>query len=299
VILVAAAIAVATALGVAYGRRNGDAAQSHARRILRTMLYVLVPPVVFFNIARLELDADVGIGIGLGWIALTVSGAIAYFVARGLGLPRPSAGVLTNVALQGNTGYLGLPLAVTVLGSEHLPEAIAFDALAQGPVLFLGVFGVGAALGTEAGEGFRERARAFFVRNPPLWAVVAGLLAPHALAPDAAVDASRILLYALLPLGFLAVGITLAGEHVAARFDRRIGAALLLRMVVPPLLLFALAAPLIDIPDAYLLLAATPAGINGLVVAHAYGLDLDLAAGAIAWTTGVFLAVALVAVAII
>jgi predicted permease len=70
-------------------------------------------------------------------------------------------------------------------------------------------------------------------------------------------------------------------------------------MAVAPLLLLALAAPLIDLPDAYLLLAATPAGINGIVVAHAYGLDVGLAASTIAWSTGIFLAAASVAVAIL
>ncbi|MDP9385522.1 MAG: hypothetical protein M3P50_09860 [Actinomycetota bacterium] len=51
----------------------------------------------------------------------------------------------------------------------------------------------------------------------------------------------------------------------------------------------------IDLPEPYLLLAAMPAGINGLVVAHAYGLDLQFAAAAIAWSTAVVVVVALVA----
>ncbi len=58
-----------------------------------------------------------------------------------------------------------------------------------------------------------------------------------------------------------------------------------LRLVAAPLLLLALAAPLIELPDAFLLQAAMPCGINTLVVAHAYDLDLRLAAGAIAWST--------------
>ena len=290
---------LAVGAGLGAGRRWGEEAQTAARAILRFVLYGLVPPVVFVNIARLHFDADIGIGIALGWVALSAAGALAYVAARRMRLPPPEAGVLTNAGLQGNTGYLGLPLTVALLGPEHLPEAIAFDALAQGPVFFLGVFGVAAALGTRAGEGLRERTTAFFARNPALWAVVAGLLAPDALAPDWAVDASRVIIFALLPLCFGAVGIVLASEHVETRFDRRIGAAIVFRMVVAPLLLLLLAAPLIDIPDAYLLLAATPAGINGIVVAHAYGLDVELAASTIAWTTGVFLVVASVAVAIL
>ena len=38
---------------------------------------------------------------------------------------------------------------------------------------------------------------------------------------------------------------------------------------------------IVELPDAYLLAAAMPTGINALVVAHAYGLDLRLLASAI------------------
>ena len=285
-----------------WGERAGDA----ARTLLRVMLYVLVPPVYFFNIARLELTASAGAGVALGWLALALAGALAYVVgSRLLRLDRPSTRTLVNVALQGNTGYLGLPLCVAFLGADRLGEAVVYDSLVQSPMLLIGVFGVGAAMGTEAGEGPRERVRAFLLRNPPLWAVLLGLLAPDTLAPDGLVDASRVLVFALLPLGFFAVGVTVAEQadrgsvSFPPAFTRPVAAALVLRLLVAPALLAAIAAPLIDLPGPYLLLAAMPAGINGLVVAHAYGLELRLAGAAIAWSTALVVAVALVAAAVV
>jgi predicted permease len=118
------------------------------------------------------------------------------------------------------------------------------------------VFAVGAAFGASAAEGVRERTLAFVTRNPPLLALVAAVLAPEALAPDALVDASRTLVFALVPLGFFAVGVTLAAEADDG---------------------------------------AMPCGINTLVVAHAYGLDMRIAAGAVAWSTTIVVVVALVA----
>jgi predicted permease len=167
------------------------------------------------------------------------------------------------------------------------------------------VFSVDAAFGTTAGETPRERAKAFLSRNPPLIAAALALVAPDALAPDVLVDASRILVFALLPLGFLAVGITLAheAEEGAVRLPppltRRLGAALVLRLIVAPALLLVIAAPFIDLPDAYLLLAAMPTGLNGMVVAHAYGLDVGYAAAAVAWSTSIVLAIGLVATAVV
>jgi hypothetical protein len=297
---------VAVAAGVLAERRFGARAGRGARGLMRVMLYVLVPPVVFFNVARLEIDANVGLGIAAGWAALTLAGGLAYLVSdRGLRLPAEQAGVVTNIALQANTGYLGFPLVAVLLGSDRLGEAVAYDSLVQTPMLLLGVFGVGAALGTRAGETTRQRLRAFVTRNPPLWATAAALVAPDALAPDALVDASRILVFALLPFGFFAVGVTLAEESddgVAVfppPFDRRVAVAVVFRLAIAPALLFALAAPFIELPAPYLLLAAMPAGLNGLVVAHAYGLDLGLQAAAIVWSTIIGLAVAAIAVALL
>ena len=65
----------------------------------------------------------------------------------------------------------------------------------------------------------RERTIAFFTRNPPLYAALAALVAPDALAPDILVDLSRVLVVAILPLGFFAVGTMLAEEGDAGALE--------------------------------------------------------------------------------
>jgi malate permease and related proteins len=299
VLFVVLAIAGATATGVGAERRYGARAGAAARRILRVMLYALLPPVIFLNIAHLQLTGDAGAGVGLGIVALVLTGAIAYLVSRrALGLSRATTGSVVNASIHGNTSYLGFPVVAAVLGPEHLGEAILYDTLVQGPVFFLGCFGVATALGTAAGGSVGERVKAFLLRNPPLYAVLAGLVAPAALAPEVLVDASRVLVYALLPLGFLAIGMTLADERRSAvpagreRFTRAAGLAVAMRLVVAPLLLLAIAAPFIDVPAAYLILAATPVGLSSVVLAHEFGLHLRLSAAAIACTTVVALPVA-------
>ena len=54
-----------------------------------------------------------------------------------------------------------------------------------------------------------------------------------------------------------------------------------------------LAAPLIDLPAAYRLLSAMPSGLNSMVVAHAYGLDMEITAEAVTWTTAIVVVAAL------
>lgn len=264
------------------------------------MLYVLVPPVIFFNLAASEIDVDHGIGLALGIVAVSLSGLVAWWVAtRVLELSRPRVGAVVCAVLSVNSGYLGYPMAVALLGRDELSSAVLYDVLVTGPCLLLGAFAVGAAFGTKAGEGARERTIAFFTRNPPLYAAIAGLLAPNALAPQLLVDVSQALIVAMLPLGFFAVGATLAenAEHgelpMPPPMTRPVALVIGARLALAPALLTLLAAPLIDLPAAYRLLAAMPSGLNSLVVAHAYGLDMEITAEAVTWTTGIVIAAAL------
>ena len=295
-IAVVATVLAAVALGVAAHRRAAGRAERAAQRVLDAMLYVIGPPVVFLLLTRVEIDVDVGVGILLAHIALVITGALAYLASRGQ--DRAARGAMIVGAIQVNTGYFGLPLTAALFGSDALPVAVAYDTLVQLPMLLLGVFAIGAAFGDRAGSGTRERAGAFLRRNPSLLAAPAGLLAPDAVAPDVLVDAARVAVFAQLPLGFFAVGVALAadadapGLRLLAAPDRAVTIVLGLRLLVMPALLLALAAPLIDLPDEYLLLAACPTGIGALIVAHAYGLPVRIVVPAIVWSTAIVCAVA-------
>lgn len=299
---IALAIAASIAAGVEAERRAGARAGVWARGILKLLLFVVTPVVVFFNIARLQVDTDVGLGIAFGWVALLSTALIGWLIGRrALHLPRPSAGVLAIVGLQANTGLLGLAVVAAVLGFDQLSKAVVYDGLVQQPVFFIFSFAIAAATGTRAGETVPQRIRAFFTRNPPLIAVALGLLAPDALAPDVLVDMSHLLVLIVPVLGFFAIGVTLAEEaedgamKFPPPFTPQIGAAIALRALVAPGIFLAVSAPFIDVPAAFLLMAAVPAGLHIVVLAHIYGLDIGFAAGAIAWTTLVSIPVLLVA----
>jgi hypothetical protein len=301
VLLTTLAIVAAVAVGVWSEGRWPRGAAIASRRALVLLLYVLLPPVIFFNLAAAEIDVSHGVGLILGIVASSLGALLAWWVAsRVLELPRPQTGAVVCTVLSVNTGYLGYPLAVALLGHDELSTAVLYDVLVTGPCLLLGAFAVGAAFGTKAGETPRQRVRAFFTRNPPLYAAIAGLLAPDALAPDALVNISQALLVAILPIGFFAVGATLAenAEHgelpMPPPLSRPVAVAVVTRLAVVPGLLMLLAAPLIDLPAAYRLLSAMPSGLNSLVIAHAYGLDMEITAEAVTWSTAIVVAAALV-----
>jgi predicted permease len=294
VVLTTAAIAISGAAGVAAERRWPAQAVGWARSALVVSLYTLIPFVVFFNLARAHLNSDLAGGLLIGWIAILAAAGLAWIVGeRLLRLDRPGTGTLITATLVPNSGYLGYPLCASLLGFHALGQAVVYDVAIPAPCLLLLGFGTGAAFGTKAGEGFRDRAIAFFTRNPPLYAAIAALLVPDSFAPDSLVDISRGAVIALLPIGFFAVGAVLAEEEtegtleLGSPFHPPLASAIALRLLIAPGLLLLLSIPFIDLPGPFLLLAAMPCGINTLLVAHIYGLDAKLAAQAVAWTTAI------------
>ncbi len=305
VLLTAAAIVIATSIGVWSERRWPLGAAEAARKALVLILYFLLPPVIFFNLASANIDLNHGVGLGLAIVAISLTSALVWLVSsRVLKLPRHQTGAMICTVLVVNTGYLGYPLSVALLGRDQLSTAVLYDVLVSGPCLLLGAFAVGAAFGTKAGESPRQRVRAFFTRNPPLYAAIAGLLAPSALAPNVLVDVSQGLVVAILPIGFFAVGATLAEGAVHGELpmppplNRQVLVTLVARLAIAPALLMLLAAPLIDLPATYRLLSAMPTGLNSMVVSHAYGLDNQIVAEAVVWSTAIVVAAALVSLAL-
>jgi malate permease and related proteins len=296
------AIVVATYAGIAAERRYPDRAIALSRRSLLTVLYVVLPPTTFFNLAAVDFDTDHAGGIAIGWVATAAAAATAGLIgAKLLRLARPQVGAMMVCTLVANTGYLGYPLVAALLGSDSLGEGVAYDIGVGAPALLLGGFAVGAAFGTRAGSGARERSGAFFARNLPLYAGVLALLAPDSLAPDILVDISRVIVVAILPVGFFAVGTALAQEsdegevRLPPPITRATLGVMFSKVMLLPVLLYAISLPLIDLPGTYLLMAAMPSGLNSMIVAHAYGLDLETTAEAISWTTALVVLVALVA----
>ena len=301
ILLTAAAIVASTGIGVWSEHHWPRSAAEAARRGLQLILYVILPPVYFLNLASAHIDLDEGAGIVLALLTNAATAILVWFVAsRFLNLRRPEVGAVIVATMVVNTAFLGFPLTIALLGRDHLSTAVLYDALVSGPLLLLGAFAVGAAFGTKAGETANERVVAFFTRNPPLYAAILGLLAPSSLAPEMLVEIAQVAVIGLLPIGFFAVGATLAEDAEAGTLPfpppltRTVLLSLVARLVLAPALLTALAAPLIDLPSTYRLLIAMPTGLSAMVVSHAYGLDNRTVAEITTWSTAIVVAVALI-----
>jgi predicted permease len=285
VLAIVLAVVAAVAAGAALERRSNPLAHRVRGWSLRAMLWALAPFAYYVNLAHAEFASDVLAGGALAVAAIAVTALVAWRLAKGwLGLARDRAamGAAIHCSIQSNTTYLGLPLCAVLFSQQELAQAIVYDTFVSVATFAVGGFVIGALF--------------VLLRNPPLLAVIAGVLVPPAWAPDVLLQPAEIAVFAMLPLGFLAVGVTLADEaeegalRIPPALDRTVVAVVALRMALTPALFLLCSAVLIDVPAPYPLLAAMPVGLNTLVVAHATGLDLRLCASAIAWSTSIALA---------
>jgi len=296
VIWILLAIVGSVSAGIYGEHRWPEKAGTGSRRGLLLILYCILPPIVFFNLVHVEISFGGGAGIAAGILTSVCVGLLAWvFAVPVLKLDRPVAGAVIVSSILANTSYLGYPMVYTLMGGKALTNAVLFDVVVSYLTLMIGAFGVGAAFGTKAGEGFRQRLKAFFLKNPILVAAVLALLAPTSFAPDIAVDISRILVLIPLVVGFFAVGAILTEEvragvmKVPPRPHKPLGAVILCRLVAAPALLMLFTLPFSGVPSSYYLLAVMPTGLNSVIVGHAYGLDLRTAAEAIVYTTTIVL----------
>jgi len=271
-------------LVIGVGAALGRAFRLDADTMGKLNLYAFVPALMFVKFIESGLDAA-GMGrIALFWTALVaVLLALAALAAR---LARLRADVRPTVSIGAaftNSGNFGIPAAGLAFG----PAGVEVQAviLAMENVLFftLGIFLAG------RGRASPAAALALLVRQPVLWAVPAALLVrghPGCLPGPVAVAMST-LGAGLVPLALVTLGAQLATAR-PHRLSRELGIIAGLRLVVAPLIGFALVRILsIEPPLAPMLIAAAgfPCAVNSVILAIEFRRAPALASTAVFWTT--------------
>lgn len=281
---------VSGSLGAWFAHQHAETSERFAKRLMDFVLWVIIPPVLFFNLAAYEFTVETGGALAIVWVGNLLLVGAAFAIARRMDLTRPQVGAFVCCAVMGNTAYLGYAFTAAALGTDQLDTAIIYDIVVMLPSLLFIAFSIGAAYGTHA-DTARERFKSYFTRNPLLFTAALALIVPNSFSPEWARDMTHYLVYAILPAGFFAVGIVVRREseldklRFPPRLTRPIAAASMLKLTFLPVSLLLVNKWMFDIPTAYVLQAMMPTGVNNLLLANNYGLDRKLTAGAIIWTT--------------
>ncbi len=287
-IIAIAAMAASALAGILLHRRDADSAKRIGGLCLDVLVWVVQPFVMVVTLPSLHVDGALAAGLGLGYVTIGLMGVTAWLIgSRVLKLDRPSLGTLICGAIIVNTGYFGLPFVTALLGHAALAPALAWDAVISGPAFYVFGWLVGGRFGHRAAG---HSVAGTLLRNPPLFAAIVGFSLPASAIPHGLASAGHDGVWAMLALGFVALGVTLAAEarHGDLDFPRLSSAeltGLLIRLALAPTVFLALSSFVHGIPGAFRVSAALPVGLTTLVVARHSGLNLRLAATLIAWTS--------------
>ncbi|WP_309094502.1 AEC family transporter [Streptomyces sp.] len=283
-----AVIAVVIAVGYLIGRRGylGDG----GREVLTKLAFhVASPALLFTTLARADLS--VIFSDRLLVTALSTAAAAGVFVAvgaaRGWGVGRTTIGALCSSYV--NSGNLGIPIAVYVLG----------DASLVAPVLLFQLVGVTpvalTVLDLASGGAKRPLWQRLLtpLRNPVALGSLAGVAASASglTVPGPLMDPLVLIGNMSVPAVLLAFGISLRGSTLPLRGAERtpVLLAVTLKSVVQPLVAWALAAGVFGLRGAPLLdvvvTSALPAAQNLFTYASSYRVGEVLAREAILLST--------------
>lgn len=195
---------------------------------------------------------------------------------------KPTQGSFLLAAMVGNTGYIGYPVALAVVGTQYFGWALFYDLLGS----TLGAYGLGVVLAARFGKGVNDRrqlAQAILI-NPALWSFSLGLVFRQIPLPHLAELSLQKLGWIVVSLALVLIGMRLQKLNSWHSLPKA-SISLAIKMLLVPLILGSILS-LFGITGAprlvIVLQMAMPPAFATLVIAEAYDLDRDLAVTALA-----------------
>ena len=250
------------------------------------LFWVGVPISVIGFLRHADLSGRIWIAPVIAWVAIFLGLGLAWAGMQRLQIqslyPPPTRGSFLLSAMVGNTGYLGYPVTLALVGPELFGWALFYDMLGT----MFGAYGLGVFLAARFGQGTRSlrQMTGTLLLNPALWGFVAGLwLRDMPLPPPLDVGLKAI------AWGSIALSLILIGMRLSQlRLQRSLQLASLslgIKMLVVPLLLGGIISwlGLGGAPRLVMVLQmAMPPAFATLMLTEAYDLDRELTVTALA-----------------
>ncbi|MBK0032613.1 AEC family transporter [Erwinia sp. S43] len=292
--MIVAPIFLVILVGYCYGRFKPDSGGAD-KLINDYVLYVALPALLFLAIAR----ADIGELKQWGFILSTLFGiavsyVIASLIAKAMKIGLPQSSILSMGACYGTTGYMGVPILISVYGQQAaLPAAIA-TILHNIPAIMAVIISWDVFSKRSSGEQIPVlrsvwRAALTTIKNPLTLSVLAGLLFVllDIKVPAFIESFASFLGNAAGPTALFALGLGLARLNFKEHFNVTVGKTVLpmvmLKLFVQPAITFAAAFYVFGLREdqglwlaAAVVMAAQPIGAGVYVFAKKYDYQQDV-----------------------
>ncbi|MBI1241709.1 MAG: AEC family transporter [Nostoc sp. RI_552] len=257
-------------------------------RIGQWLFWVGIPISIVAFLRQADLSGRIWIAPAIAHLAISLGGFLAWLGIKGQKYftntvyQKSTQGSLLLAAMVGNTGYLGFPITLALVGQEYFAWALFYDMLGS----LFGAYGFGIVLASHFGSNVRNywQITKSILINPALWSFGFGLLFRK-------VTLTSVFEYSLEKLGWSVVAVTLI--LIGMRLSQlnswhklpEAGMSLTIKMLVVPLILGA-TLPVLGITgepaQVIVLQMSMPPAFATLVIAETFNLDRDLAVTSLA-----------------
>ncbi|HCO44218.1 MAG TPA: AEC family transporter [Gammaproteobacteria bacterium] len=274
--------------------RPGGVDAATARRVIGALvMYVFYPALAFHTVTRAQVNAELILAPALTMFAIVLGMGLAFGLFR-LPLFRLTGpaqlGALVIACGLPNIISLGIPVLQALFGPDGARYAVYADILGINPLFWSLALWVSVRCGSH-GEQLDTPWQFLRVltKLPPIWAFLIGfVLNVTGVAVPAGIDkAAGMLGYATMPAMLLTVGMSLSFGHFL-RFRRHVIGVSLIKLVLVPAAVYALAHPLAgsgELTVATTLLMGMPTMMASMILSERFGLDTELLAAVMVGST--------------
>jgi malate permease and related proteins len=262
-------------------------------RLAQFLFWVGVPISIVPFLRQADLSGQIWIAPAIAYLAILLGAFLAWVSIKGQAyftntkLQQPTQGSFILAAMVGNTGYLGYPITLAMIGQKYFAWALFYDLLGT----LFGAYALGVALAVRYGntiqdntiQNYRQIAKAIII-NPALWSFGFGLLFRQVAIPASVEFCLEILAWISVALSLVLIGMRLAQMNSWHSLPQA-GISLGIKMVIVPLILGSFL-PLFGLTgktaQVIVVQMAMPPAFATLVIAETFNLDRDLAVTALA-----------------
>ncbi len=268
---------------------------SVATRVGQFLFWVGIPVSVVNFLPKADLSGQIWFAAAIAQLAVFLGAFLAWVgikwqIWSTKTVPPPATQAsLILAAMVGNTGYLGYPITLTLVGTHYFAWALLYDLLGS----TLGAYGWGVALAAHLrskNPNFRQILKAIGI-NPALWSFAFGLWWRHLAIPTTIQFCLEICAWTAVILSLLLIGMRLSKLN-SWQSLLQAGIGLAIKMLLVPLVIGNIL-PLFGLTGeparVMVLQTAMPPAFATLVLAETFDLDRDLAVTAVAGGTIVLL----------
>ncbi len=279
--------------------RQGLLGQDSSAALNSFVYWVALPALLFRAMAGVDLATVLNGPFLVGFLgALLALWLAAALLARALfGSDLAQATLHGMNGVLGNSGFMGIPLAITAYGEPAAVPAIVATIInaAIVPAIGITLIEIGRGRGRASGVGVLARLARSLAANPVLVAPLLGLgWAAGGLALPTPVESFTAILGAAAgPCALFAIGLFLVGKP-QSEGRAEVGLMMALKLLVHPALTALMVFAVLPADPFWaknaVLMAALPTGSSTFVLAQVYGVYVLRTSSAILWSTVVSVA---------